>query len=204
LDGGTGRYWADVYAQLSEFFKPPSPEFSDHVASGRIAEFFAGRLAAPGLDPALADGLALEGNVRERLEEEYRRLYLGPLPPYVVPVESVYKRWAQAPDCQLHFAAEKGHLMGDPALDMIRRYRAAGIAIPEALSAMPDHIALELEYMSYLLNQRDPNAPREFLETHLDWVDDLARDVGKMGMGGAYSRGAEIARALIRRQLLES
>jgi TorA maturation chaperone TorD len=193
-------FWADIYAQLSEFFKEPSEGFAGNVASGQLARFFEERLELLGLDPSPSQSLLLAGDVRSELEQEYRQLFLGPLPPYIVPVESVYKRWAKAPECELPFASEKGYLMGDPALELMQRYRSEGIAIPEALSSMPDHIALELEYMSFLLINRDEKACKEFLANHLDWVDDLVRDIETVGTGGFYSHGAGIARVIIKRQ----
>lgn len=195
--------WAEVYAQLSEFFKEPSGGFADSVASGELSRFFEQRLPLLGLDAALGAGLVRAGDVRAELDEEYRRLFLGPLPPYVVPVESVYKPWAKAPECQLPFASEKGYLMGDPALDMMRRYRAEGIEIPEELYAMPDHIALELEYMAFLLANRGRDTSREFLTSHLDWMDDLVRDIENVRKDGFYSHGVQLVRSLIKRQQSE-
>ncbi len=193
---------SDICAQLSEFFKEPSTGFVEDVASGRLALFFDERLRLLGLDPAPSRGLVVaEGDVRAQLDAEYRRLFLGPMPPYIVPVESIYKKWAADPGCHLPLAQEKGYLMGDPAVDMMRRYRAEGIEIPEALSSMPDHVALLLEYLSRLLLGNDENACQEFLARHLDWLDDLSRDIevasAEGGHGGVYAAGAGIARAMI-------
>ena len=168
-------FWSTLYAQLSEFFKEPSAGFIADVASGRLAGFFDEQLRLLELDPAPCAGLAPGADVGARLGNEYRRLFRGPLPPYVVPVESVYKKWAGDPGCDLPLARQKGFLMGDPAVDMLRRYRDEGIAIPDELSSMPDHVALELEYLSFLCLRGDADACREFLTRHLDWLDDLVR-----------------------------
>lgn len=187
---------SDLYAQLSEFFKEPSEAFAEDVASGRLARFFQERLAALGLEAALAEDLSMSGEgVQQKLHDEYRGLFLGHLPPYIAPVESVYKKWTSDPECQLPIASEKGYLMGDPAVDMIKRYQAEGMAIPEALSSMPDHLALELEYMSFLLINKDEAAWKAFLADHLDWVDELVDDMENADMGRFYSAGAKIIRA---------
>jgi TorA maturation chaperone TorD len=192
-------FWSGIYAQLSEFFKEPSADFADDVASGRLAGFFDERLRLLGLDPAPSRGLTASGDVPAQLDAEYRRLFLGPLPPYIVPVESVYKKWTNDPACHLPLAQEKGHLMGDPAMDMMQRYRAEGIVIPEALSSMPDHAALLLEYMSHLLIGGDAHACGEFQAMHLDWLDGLASDIQAAGTAGVYAHGADIASKLAKR-----
>jgi TorA maturation chaperone TorD len=192
------RARSGLYAQLSEFFKEPSAGFAEDVASGRLARFFEERLGSLGLDTAPCEHLALQGDVLARLKAEYRQLFAGPLPPYVVPVESIYKRWTTAPDCHLPFAAEKGHLMGDAAVDMQNRYRDGGLAIPDEFVSMPDHVALELEYLSGLALRGDEVACREFLARRLDWLDDLARDIEGCGKGGFYVAAAGIARDVVR------
>lgn len=191
------EFWSGIYAQLSEFFKEPSAEFVEDVASGRLFRFFDERCRSLSLDPASCKGLAPSGDVATDLADEYRRLFRGPLPPYVVPVESVFKKWANDPGCHLPMAAEKGLLMGDPAVDMIRRYREDGIDLPDAFASMPDHVALEFEYLSMLALRNDTDACREFLLRHMDWLDDLVREIEVDGEGRFYGCGARIARDMV-------
>ncbi|MEW6410044.1 MAG: molecular chaperone TorD family protein [Nitrospirota bacterium] len=195
---------ADIYAQLSEFFKEPTEEFADDVASGRLLNFFNEVFSILGLDASLLTGLSISGNVYTLLKDEYRKLFIGPIPPYIVPVESVYKRWSDDPGCKLAIAGEKGYLMGDPAIDMIKRYQANGIVIPDKYSSMPDHIALELEYMSYLCNNASKREQREFLETHLDWIDSLSEDINMVDKGGFYSTAIQITEKMGRFYFLDS
>jgi putative dimethyl sulfoxide reductase chaperone len=193
----TGYFWSSLYAQLSEFFKEPSAGLVEDVASGRMARFFEEQLRILGLDPAPCSGLAMDGDVGTKLRDEYQRLFRGPLPPYVVPVESVYKIWTSDPGCHLSLAGEKGSLMGDSAVDMNRRYREGGIVIPDEYSSMPDHIALELEYMSFLSRRGDQDACWEFLARHLDWLTDLTAEINAAGGGEFYASGARIARDIV-------
>lgn len=189
---------ADVYSQLSEFFKEPTQEFADDIASGRLIRFFRERLPASGSDSSLLDGLLLNGDVYAALKDEYRRLFFGPLPPYIVPVESVYKRWTNDPECRLPIASEKGYLMGDPAIDMIERYRRHGMVIPDSYSSMPDHITLELEYMAFLCGNAAESEQKEFLDSHMDWVNELTNDIkGFSGTNIFYSACIEAAQFLI-------
>lgn len=190
---------SDLYAQLSEFFKEPSEAFAEDVASGRLARFFQERLTDLGLEAALAEGLSMSGEgVHQKLHDEYRSLFLGHLPPYITPVESVYKKWTSDPGCQLPMASEKGYFMGDAAVDMMKRYQAEGMVIPDALSSMPDHLALELEYMAFLLINKDEDTRRAFLASHFDWVDDLVCDMENADKGRFYSAGAKIVRAIVK------
>ncbi len=191
-------FLANLYAQLSEFFKEPTEEFADDVASGRLLDYFNEVFWVIGLDTSLLSGISINSDVYTILKEEYRRLFSGPLPPYIVPVESVYKRWSNDPDCKLSIAAEKGYLMGDPAMDMIRRYQAHGIVIPDKYSSMPDHIALEMEYMAFLCINGDIEEQMEFLGSHLNWIDELAKEIKNFEQGSKfYSAGAEITVLII-------
>lgn len=191
------EFWSAIYAQLSEFFKEPSADFAEDVASGRLARFFEERCISLALDPASCRGLTPAGDVATGLAGEYRRIFRGPLPPYVIPVESVFKKWASAPDCHLPIAQEKGLLMGDSAMDMLRRYREEGIAVPDEFSSMPDHVALELEYLSMLSLCGDEDACREFLAQHMDWIDDLVAEIESMGSPGFYHCAALLTRAIV-------
>ena len=189
---------SDIYAQLSEFFKEPAKEFAGDVASGRLFDYFTDVFSILGLDSAPLEGLAVDGDAHAVLKDEYRKLFLGPLPPYIVPVESVYKRWSNDPSCTLPIAVEKGYFMGDPAMDMINRYQADGLVIRDAYASMPDHIALELEYMAFLLRSKDDEEAGKFLSGHLDWIGELARDIASLGgRGGFYCAVGEIALTVI-------
>jgi TorA maturation chaperone TorD len=188
----------DAFAQLSEFFKEPTAEFVADVESGRLRSFFEDVFAALEIDAAALEGLSVKGDVYAKLKEDYRKLFIGPLPPYILPVESVYKRWSNDPDCKLSIAAEKGYLMGDPAMDMIKRYQADGVVIPDKYSSMPDHVALELEYMAYLCRNGNVERQRAFYATHLCWMDDLAKDIKKSDISRFYSTGAEITALIVR------
>ncbi len=70
---------------------------------------------------------------QEGLEAEYARLFVGPGRPVVHPYESVYR---------------ERRLMGDCTLAVRQRYSAEGLA-PEG-HLLPDHVAVELEFMAHL------------------------------------------------------
>jgi TorA maturation chaperone TorD/formate hydrogenlyase subunit 6/NADH:ubiquinone oxidoreductase subunit I len=70
---------------------------------------------------------------QEGLETEYARLFVGPGRPVAHPYESVYR---------------EGWVMGDCTLAVRQSYAVEGLA-PEGHS-LPDHVALELEFMAHL------------------------------------------------------
>lgn len=196
--------FADIFAQLSEFFKEPTAEFAVDVESGRLRSFFEEVFAMLGLDSSVLEGLSVGGDAFANVADEYRKLFVGPLPPYIVPVESVYKKWTTDPDCTLPIAGQKGYLMGDPAIDMIKRYRADGIVIPDYYSSMPDHIALELEFMAFLHGSADAGseAAMKFSAEHLDWIDELAFEMEQLNGRGFYTTAARTT-ALVSSALLK-
>ena len=198
-------FWSDIYAQLSELFKEPTEEFADDVESGRLINYFKNVFFNLGLGISLLSDLFVSDDAYTILKDEYRKLFFGPLPPYIIPVESAYKEWTKDPRCKLAIAGEKGYLMGDSAIDMIQRYQAHGIVIPEKYSSMPDHIALELEYMAFLCRNEDREKQREFLASHLNWVGELVNDIKDIKVDTKfYSAGAEITALIIFRSMQAS
>lgn len=190
------RLRADIYAQLSEFFKEPTEEFAGEVAAGKLLYYFEKAFSDLEIDASVLSGLSVNDDVYASLKDEYRRLFLGHMPPYIVPVESVYKKWTNDPECKLSIAGEKGYLMSDSAIDMINRYRASEIVIPEKYSSMPDHLSLELEYMSFLCSNASKREQQEFLNKHLDWIDNLLED-SKNYKENFYSTAIKITASLI-------
>jgi TorA maturation chaperone TorD len=78
-------------------------------------------------------------------------------------------------------------------MDMIRRYQAHDIVIPDRYVSMPDHIALEMEYMAFLCINGDIEEQMEFLGSHLNWIDELAKEIKNFEQGSKfYSAGAGI------------
>lgn len=113
------------------------------------------------------------------LEVEYTYLFINavprvPAPPY----ESVY--------------TGTGLLMDEPVSQVLQAYREAGLGMREDDDALPDHIATEMEFMSYLVRQQNralqtvengdvdlwQKRQRQFLEEHLlRWCPGLMEKV---------------------------
>lgn len=177
-----------VYRLLSQCFFQPTEELVSSLLNGPLVQTFkmtVGMLGDEKADQAIASieeyrekcqGLSIPDIGRE-LKVEFNRLFVGPGHLPTPPYESVY-----------HTKNEEnkdGLVMGDETLDAKRQYLSAGIALPEEFTDLPDHIGVELDFVSCLCfeeaemlhkgNEEETtelmNKQYEFLTSHLDrWI----------------------------------
>lgn len=122
----------DVYKRLAHCYYLPGENIAAQVAN--LVE------ALQHVDPDLADMLVgLDEDMDlEQLIIEFSRLFLGPFKLLAPPYGSVY--------------LESGRqVMGDSTMDAKKRYQEAGLSMSDRLKEAPDHIAIELEFMYYLI-----------------------------------------------------
>ena len=177
---------AELYFAFSECFKEPSVEFATDVASGTIQQVVTEDFERLNITADLdLPALRLEGEPEEvwvRLKRGYHPLFSVP-PHFVLPVESVYKVWSENGS----LAGARDMIMGPPALDMRKRYRALGIEIPRRFKDQPDHIALLLEYGGLLCEANDRAAQRNFVATHFDdWIEQFEEEVRQIAKSDFY------------------
>lgn len=79
--------------------------------------------------------LSLEALSQEQLSVDHAALFIGPFELIAAPYGSVYSEGQR-------------QLMGDTTINTLRFYENAGLALD--VKEPPDHIAIELEFMSYL------------------------------------------------------
>lgn len=133
-DEATAR--ADLCRFLSACFYEPAPEFAEeHLFDSML-------VAARRIDPDLAGharklGEAFAAQDLQTLLVDYTRLFLGPLQALASPYGS---SWLSAP-----VPTED-----NPPLAVLDLYSAGGFEIDEAFRELPDHVAVELEFL-YLL-----------------------------------------------------
>lgn len=190
---------AEIYRILSECYKEPSVEFAADVARGYLNQELSKHLTRLGIVLSL-EGLKIESDAEEVfriLKEQYYPLFMGPFPPFVLPVESVHKAWARGGTTPLLSPDVRGMLMGDPAVDILRRYEASGIEIPKEFKDMPDHLALLLEYMAFLCENGTPAEQERFAREHLDWVPELHRSVHACSESRFYRAVADTTDAVV-------
>jgi len=77
----------------------------------------------------------------EELSIEYAKLFVGPFELKAPPYGSVY-------------LDEGGRVMGDSTIEVIRMYQEAGLTLDESFKELPDHIAVELEFIYFLTHEK--------------------------------------------------
>jgi len=142
-----------------------------------IAELSGGK--DPGADPAA-------------LQREYDRLFASLPGQRISLVESTYKPWTGDGSCALAFAGDKGLLMGDGAVHMREIYSRLSLEVPEEFRSMPDHLLLELEFLSLLYRSAAPEQIQGFMADHLDWVPELKERVDEADPHPFYRRAIEL------------
>ena len=137
----------------------------------------------------------------EALRVDYSKLFVGPYRLLAPPYGSVYLE--NAP-----------RVMGDSTLDVTNRYGWEGLQVN--LKEAPDHIVIELEFMSYLISKeieaalnRDTtntasylSKQRDFLETHLGiWVSDFTDNVSSNAETAFYRNLACLTKSFVQEDL---
>jgi len=80
------------------------------------------------------ESLRSEGMSLQQLKIEHSRLFVGPFALGAPPYESYYR--------------EKGLVMGESTVDVLRFYREAGFCISEDFKDAPDHIVLQVNFLA--------------------------------------------------------
>jgi TorA maturation chaperone TorD len=165
---------------MAGLFSPPERGMIDGVRKGDVFSLLANGVKAWGGDPALLIGLQPSGSQEAffvELQREYGRLFSGKRENSISLVESTYKPWTQDGECRLSFAREKGLLKGDSALHMEAILRQLGVEVPETFKACPDHLVLELEFLSALYGEAADREVGQFIQDHLDWIPHLKKEL---------------------------
>jgi putative dimethyl sulfoxide reductase chaperone len=134
----------------------PTLELAEELRSGAFIGDLRGIVSTE--EPAMASALGtldafaehLKGiepdEARLALEVDYNRLFVGPSALLAPPYESFYETTE-------HGDSERGSLRGRSERAVNAEYLAHGLAMPEGFIEFPDHIAVELEYLSHLASQ---------------------------------------------------
>ena len=139
----------------------------------------------------------------EELKVAYAKLFVGPFSVAAAPYGSVY-------------LDEGGRVMGDSTMEVIKWYEQEGLAKSDDCKDLPDHIAIELEFLSYLaskeiaaLEQADPETAevyadkqQSFADTLLcPWVPEFCAKIKQGSDNAFYIALAECAATVIRPDL---
>lgn len=191
----------DVCRYLAACYYEPDPMFAEEglfqslLDAARLLDGDLARLA-------LELKTAFEAASIEELLIDYTRLFLGPVNMRAKPYGSV---WLE----------ENTTLMSETSLAVIDMYREGGFDMDEAFCELPDHIAVELEFL-YLLLFREHEAEvaedaeqlktivelkQRFLDQHLSrWIGSFTQTVSTEAKSDFYRTLAEITRRVVDRE----
>jgi DMSO reductase family type II enzyme chaperone len=143
----------EVYKLLALCFNEPTSELANDIVHGSLSSALRNLLEnieAEGWQDSIAaiagccdqpDNLDAE-SLYGSLKREYPRLFIGPGHVPAPPYESVHRQ--DVPEI------ERGLVMGRSTVDARRRYAEAGLQLSPDFTDLPDHIAVELEFMYFL------------------------------------------------------
>ncbi len=188
---------------LASLFYPPDQELIEQIHQGTLYSFFEKYTESKGKEKDLLKGF-LEGqgseNLLNEIRAEYDRLFSNSGQDYISLAESYYKHWTEDPRCQLPFASERGLLMGDSALHLLKIYNQCGLDISKEFSGCPDHIALEMEFLSYLYRWATDVEIKMFIKDHLNWIPLLKQEVNRRDPHPFYVSALEVLALFINRE----
>jgi TorA maturation chaperone TorD len=119
-----------------------------------------------------------------------RRSFFGPNP--VAPLEeSVYKSWTDEKGHPLR--GVKGLVWGDSAIHMMDTLRRYGVDFDRARSSSPDHLAVILEFLGFLIETNRIEEARLFAIDHLDWLEPLLEHTKALGLAESVQRSVRTA-----------
>ncbi len=195
-----GERFSQVMALL---FSPPDEEMIEQMAKGNLSAFVAPYVLSWGGTSDLLEGWIVGGDPATfltRLRAEYERFFLNPGDETISLVESFYKPWSLDPGCPLAFASEKGLLMGDSALHLLEVYLQCGLEMAEEFKSCPDHLVIELEFLSYLYQQATQADIQTFISDHLDWIPLLREELKRFQPNSFYGHVLEILDLFLKKE----
>jgi len=167
---------------LSSLFCPPDPGMVEQIRQGHLHAFFKGYVQSWEREIEILKGFLTQNPPQiflKDLKKDYHRLFSDSGKERISLVESFYKPWTQDPHCSLPFAKEKGFLMGDSAVHLSTLLQHCGIEVAPPFKGMPDHIIIELEFLSYFYQEAGDEEIERFIGDHLDWTPFLKESFEK-------------------------
>lgn len=144
---------SSFFSLAARCFRRPDRALAALLAEGFVSGELRNLVACESgdrMDAIIAEVEAFEGeccdvpadDARLRLEVDYNRLFVGPAALLAPPYESYYaSRSRESGGGRLRTAEERA---------VVAEYRRHGYAVPEPIAELPDHIAVELEFISLL------------------------------------------------------
>ncbi|MGZ3523292.1 MAG: TorD/DmsD family molecular chaperone [Thermodesulfobacteriota bacterium] len=188
---------------LASLFYPPDVELVKQIRQRTLYSFFEEYIESQGEEKDILKGFIEKErseNLLEELKDEYDRLFSGLSQDSISLVESSYKPWTEDPHCPLPFASERGLLMGDSALHLLEVYNQCGLEASEEFKGCPDHMAMELEFLSYLYRWATDVEIKLFIEDHLNWIPLLKEELNRCDPHPFYVSALEVLALFLDRE----
>ncbi len=142
------------------FYLPQKELFIEENLFGNLTEYL--KVVCP-------DAVIFAGNMEksihnytdEELGVEYARLFTGPFELMAPPYGSVY-------------LDEGRRVMGDSTMEVIKTYQKEGLSRGDDFKELPDHIAVEMEFISYLIYKEIDALEKSDLKNAQDFIDKQA------------------------------
>ena len=160
-----------AYICLSRLLQRPNSELLELISSSEFQELWLKVEEAYGVQFPKTWKVETLPDFKEW--DRMWNLTMGPIKPLAEPIESLYKVWTTDKSCEITIANQKGYLKGDWAFHMEELLTGVGFEIPLQFAHCPDHLILELEFASILVEEAPAEAQIKFVEYHFDWLEDL-------------------------------
>ncbi len=171
----------EFYRTFSLIFHRPDRDFTQYLRSGFLTDIQClGDEAIAGFSRFLDEHQGQDDDeFFNTLAVEYTRLFINGMPRATcLPYESVYR---------------EGTVMGASTLAVKARYSQAGLQVLDGFGDLPDHVAVELEFLYYLLDKGDGEAHDSFLRDHLSqWVPAFSEAIDQNGQLFFYRHAARV------------
>lgn len=189
----------DAYRLLAACYYSPTQALLEEDCCGALANLLAE--VAPDAATHAAEATAFSGDLSaEALAVEHARLFVGPFQLVAPPYGSIY-------------LDDTKTVMGDSTAKVAAFYHSCGLHLADDFHELPDHFAVELEFMSYLAfmqreasgagncaeTQRLTGLQREFLNTFLlPWLEPFTAAIINDGEAPFYQALARCTAAFIK------
>jgi TorA maturation chaperone TorD len=215
ISQGTRKACAAFYFLFARLFRePPSEELLRLIVDDRlltIAERWGDSQRHCRADALLdlAEDPAWPAHAEE-IAVEYARLFAVPGDQAVRPYESVYCDTLAIDTttaCSPYFDPEPivggltGFLHGPSANAVRDAYQHAGFSVEPGCHELPDHLAIELEFMGRLLERGEVDQANTFFTNHLGrWAFRCLNDIKQEASAGFYRAAADALAVFLHRE----
>lgn len=187
----------DAYRLLAACYYPPTKELLEENCCALLATLL--DQAVPEAAQSAREAGQSMGADLEHLMVEHARLFIGPFHLVAPPYGSLYLDDART-------------VMGESTARVAAFYQSCGLRLADDFHELPDHIAVELEFLSYLAHQereavvmenhdevdRLAGLQREFLATYLlPWLEPFTRAIIDDGESSFYQAVARCTAAFV-------